>query len=204
MAKFKYRISSRGRSRTLDIEQAKTDIIFRSADAQQRLSQIRKATKGFRDESVLGSYTSAPDFVYEALDLLDATESGRTLKPQEAEFIRETLKTLKELSSPQERVYSRALAGEIMKEYSSSLEELFGDSSKFAKEQIKEIKETLQGLTPQKQQEFFTSKYYQDIVPKKKYKHIKEWAESDSGRTMTYQESWAYSFKRRLEDFMAG
>ena len=202
MAKFKYRISARGRSRTLDIEQAKTDIIFRSSGAQRRLNQIRKATKGFRNESVLGSYTSAPDFVYEALDLLDATESGRTLKPQEAEFIRETLKTLKELSSPQERVYSRALAGEIMKEYTSTLEEIFGDSSEFAQEQIEEIKKTLEDLTPQKQQEFFTSKYYQDIVPNKRYKNVIEWSEEDSGEKMTEQEAWAYLFKRRLEDFM--
>ena len=59
-----------------------------------------------------------------------------------------------------------------MKEYSSRLEELFGDSSKFTKGQIKEIEKTLQSLTPQKQQEFFTSKYYQEVVPKKKYKNV--------------------------------
>ena len=109
MAIIKYSKTGRGRPATLD-----TDVIYSQIEsnlnkALSRLSEFRKSSKGYRGESIYGTSTSLPDWISETFDLLDANERGRKLSIKEIETIKQTAKSLRELTSKQKRVYERAL-----------------------------------------------------------------------------------------------
>lgn len=201
MAIIKYRVKARGRPRELDTNQVYKDILSYSNRASQRLAQIRKETKGIRGEQYLGSQTSLPDFIEEALDLLESYDYGREATTAELTQISKSLQVVKNLASKQSRVYGRALEGIVRETYVKELEREFGEGSKFSKKTVDEIKKMLDELSPRQRQGFFTSRHYQDVRTMARYKRVKDWAESDSGRTMAYQESWAYLLERRLEDY---
>lgn len=201
MAVIKYRVKARGRPRELDTELVYKNIIEKSEKASQRLAQFRRETKGVRGERILGSSTSLPDIVEEALDILEAEEYGREIGAQEIQQIIKAQKIMKELSSPQSRVYQRALEDVITSNYISDLQREYGEGSRFTQKTIRELETLLTSMTPQQRQGFFLSSSYESIQKAHRYKRIKSWAEADAGRKMSYQEAWVYLFKRRLEDY---
>lgn len=202
---IKYRIHTRGRPRTLDTDELYEKIEDLFYKAEPRLAQIRKETKGYRGEALLGSSTTAPNWVSESLDLLLASSMDRALSKSEIKEILQTKKSLQELASPQARVYERALSEQFTSQYLSDIEKGLKDShSRFKEQQINSIREMLEKMSPRERQQFIQSKYYQDPKTQtKRYRRVKKWAESSSGkRNITYEESYAYLNKRRLEEFM--
>ena len=207
MPVIKYRIHSRGRPRQID-----TDVLYEQIEdlfykAEPRLAQFRKETKGYRGEALLGTSTSAPDWVSESLDILLASEGGRPISKSEIQEILQTRKSLQELSSPQARVYERALSEQLTAQYISDLEKGLQDShSKFKEQQINSIVETLNRMSPRERQKYIQSEYYQDPrTQRKRYKRVRDWAKSDSRRqNITYEESWSYLQNRRLQDYYSG
>ena len=207
MAIIKYRVKSRGRPRELDTNLIYQEIVQATKKALPRLEEIRQSTKGYRGERVLGSKTSVPDWVEESLDLLQTADYGRDLSVSEAVSITQTLKNLRELASPQERVYGRAIGEQLTKEYVVAFGEFNenGQLTNFSKDQIKEIEKNITSMSIKERQEYFTSRYYQDPRATGKYKRVLAWSKADSGRAvMSYDEAWSYLFRRRLEDFMYG
>ena len=207
MAIIKYRVKSRGRPRELDTNLIYQEIVQATKKALPRLEEIRQSTKGYRGERVLGSKTSVPDWVEESLDLLQTADYGRDLSVSEAVSITQTLKNLRELASPQERVYGRAIGEQLTKEYVVAFGEFNenGQLTNFSKDQIKEIEKNITFMSIKERQEYFTSRYYQDPRATGKYKRVLAWSKADSGRAvMSYDEAWSYLFRRRLEDFMYG
>lgn len=205
MAIIKYRVKTRGRPRELDTNLIYQQIIQSSKTAMPRLKEIRESTRGYRSERVLGSQTSLPDWVEESLDLLEGVEYGRELSTQEAVSIGETLKSLRELSSPQKRVYQRAIGEQLTQEYVSAFGEFGRDGklSNFTQRQIEDIKSMLLEMTPQERQEFFLSRYYQDPKANGRYERVKNWATAHSGRSrLTYQESWSYLYASKIRDYI--
>ena len=80
---IKYRIHSRGRPRTID-----TDVLYEQIEdlfykAEPRLAKLRRETKGYRGEALLGTSTTAPNWVSESLDILMASDAGREISKQE-------------------------------------------------------------------------------------------------------------------------
>ena len=152
MAIIKYRVKSRGRPRELDTNLIYQEIVQATKKALPRLEEIRQSTKGYRGERVLGSKTSVPDWVEESLDLLQTADYGRDLSVSEAVSITQTLKNLRELASPQARVYGRAIGEQLTKEYVIAFGEFNanGQLTNFSKAQIKEIEKniTTVNLTP--------------------------------------------------------
>lgn len=200
MAIIKYRVSTRGRPRELDTNLIYQEIRQATQKALPRLEEIRASTKGYRGERVLGSKTSIPDWIEESLDLLEAVDYGRNLSTAEAIGIRETLKNLKELASPQARVYGRAIGEQLTKEYVVAFGEFSdGRVSNFTQEQIAEIQSKLESMTIKERQEFFLSNRYQDPRATGRYKRVLAWAKADSGRSvMSYTEAWAYLFNTKI------
>ena len=207
MAIIKYRVKSRGRPREIDTNLIYQEIVEATKKALPRLEEIRQLTKGYRGERVLGSKTSVPDWVEESLDLLQTADYGRDLSASEAVSITQTLKNLRELASPQARVYGRAIGEQLTKEYVIAFGEFNanGQLTNFSKAQIKEIEKNITSMSIKERQEYFTSRYYQDPRATGKYKRVLAWSKADSGRAvMSYDEAWSYLFRRRLEDFMYG
>lgn len=207
MAIIKYRVKSRGRPREIDTNLIYQEIVQATKKAMPRLEEIRQSTKGYRGERVLGSKTSVPDWVEESLDLLQTADYGRDLSVSEAVSITQTLKSLRELASPQARVYNRAIGEQLTKEYVVAFGEFTknGQLTNFSKAQIEEIRKTIENMSITERQQYFTSKYYQDTRATGRYKRVLEWSKADSGKAvMSYDEAWSYLFKRRLEDFQYG
>ena len=200
MAIIKYRVKSRGRPRELDTNLIYQEIVQATKKALPRLEEIRQSTKGYRGERVLGSKTSVPDWVEESLDLLQTADYGRYLSVAEAVSITQTLKNLRELASPQARVYGRAIGEQLTKEYVVAFGEFKGGKiSNFTQAQIRDIQQKLESMTIKERQDFFLSNRYQDPRATGRYKRVLEWAKADSGKAiMSYQEAWAYLFNSKI------
>ena len=203
---IKYRIHSRGRPRTID-----TDVLYEQIEdlfykAEPRLAKLRRETKGYRGEALLGTSTTAPNWVSESLDILMASDAGREPSKQEIQEILRTRKSLKELSSPQARVYERAISEQLTEQYISDLKKGLDGSSRFKEQQINKIVETLNKMSPRERQQYIQSRYYQDPrTQQKRYKRVRNWAKANSGRkNITYEESWAYVQRRRAQDYYQG
>lgn len=198
MATFKS--GKRGRPLELDIEST----YFRFWDltplASIRLGKLRQETKGIRGEAVFGSQTSLPDWLDESLDLLSEARQGRDLSYKEAKQIKQNLESLKELTSPQRRVYERALSEQLTMSYYDELTSFEKKAkSKFTKQQISDIKTKVSSMTKRERQKLLTSKKYQSPKATGRYKRVRAWAEKDSGRkNMTYEEAWAYLQKQKI------
>lgn len=200
MAIIKYRVKSRGRPRELDTNLIYQEIVQATKKALPRLEEIRQSTKGYRGERVLGSKTSVPDWVEESLDLLQTADYGRDLSVSEAVSITQTLKNLRELASPQARVYGRAIGEQLTKEYVIAFGEFKdGKISNFTQAQIRDIQQKLESMSIRERQDFFLSNRYQDPRSTGRYKRVLEWAKADSGKAvMSYQEAWAYLFNSKI------
>lgn len=200
MAIIKYRVKSRGRPREIDTNLIYQEIVEATKKALPRLEEIRQSTKGYRGERVLGSKTSVPDWVEESLDLLQTADYGRDLTTSEAVSITQTLKNLRELASPQARVYGRAIGEQLTKEYVVAFGEFKdGKISNFTQEQIQDIQQKLESMSIRERQDFFLSNRYQDPRSTGRYKRVLEWAKADSGKAvMSYQEAWAYLFNSKI------
>lgn len=200
MAIIKYRVKSRGRPREIDTNLIYQEIVQATKKALPRLEEIRQSTKGYRGERVLGSKTSVPDWVEESLDLLQTADYGRDLSVSEAVSITQTLKNLRELASPQARVYGRAIGEQLTKEYVIAFGEFKdGKISNFTQEQIQDIQQKLESMSIRERQDFFLSNRYQDPRSTGRYKRVLEWAKADSGKAvMSYQEAWAYLFNSKI------
>ena len=191
----------RGRPITVDIEELSQEFYELKQTALPRLAEIRRTTKGIRDPRILGTKTSAPDWVSEAEDLIDMAENGRLPSYAEIKDIQSSIKSLRELSSKQARVYQRAISEQLTKSYLNELDIFAEDSGKFTKSQVKQIRQKIESMTPRQKQQFLTSKSYQSPLAKGRYKRIRDWAQADSGKKyMTYEESWAYVYLSRLKD----
>lgn len=205
MAIITYRLKSgRGRPRKLDTEAIYEQIERSIETAIPRLKEFRKSS-GYRGEKILGSETSLPDWVTESLDILNAQSLGREISPAEAESIRQTALSLKELSSKQQRVYGRSLEQQLTSQYLRDLDRGMEDShSEFRQQQIESIMQKLSKMTPRQRQEFIQSQYYQD--PKTatgEYKRVREWARKNSGRKrMSMDEAWAYLLNSMISEYM--
>lgn len=200
MAIIKYRVKSRGRPREIDTNLIYREIVEATKKALPRLEEIRQSTKGYRGERVLGSKTSVPDWVEESLDLLQTADDGRDLSVSEAVSVTQTLKNLRELASPQARVYGRAIGEQLTKEYVIAFGEFNdGKISNFTQEQIQDIQQKLESMSIRERQDFFLSNRYQDPRSTGRYKRVLEWAKADSGKAvMSYQEAWAYLFNSKI------
>lgn len=201
MAIIKYRVKSRGRPREIDTNLIYQEIVEATKKALPRLEEIRQSTKGYRGERVLGSKTSVPDWVEESLDLLQTADYGRDLSVSEAVSITQTLKNLRELASPQARVYGRAIGEQLTKEYVIAFGEFNKDGkiSNFTQEQIQNIQQKLESMSIRERQDFFLSNRYQDPRSTGRYKRVLAWAKADSGKAvMSYQEAWAYLFNSKI------
>lgn len=201
MAIIKYRVKSRGRPREIDTNLIYQEIVQATKKALPRLEEIRQSTKGYRGERVLGSKTSVPDWVEESLDLLQTADYGRDLSVSEAVSITQTLKNLRELASPQARVYGRAIGEQLTKEYVIAFGEFNKDGkiSNFTQEQIQDIQQKLESMSIRERQDFFLSNRYQDPRSTGRYKRVLAWAKADSGKAvMSYQEAWAYLFNSKI------
>ena len=200
MAIIKYRVKSRGRPREIDTNLIYQEIVQATKKALPRLEEIRQSTKGYRGERVLGSKTSVPDWVEESLDLLQTADYGRDLSVSEAVSITQTLKNLRELASPQARVYGRAIGEQLTKEYVIAFGEFKdGKISNFTQSQIRDIQQKLESMSIKERQDFFLSNRYQDPRSTGRYKRVLAWAKADSGKAvMSYQEAWAYLFNSKI------
>lgn len=211
---IKYRIHSRGRPRQIDTDALYEQIEDLFYKAEPRLAKFRKETKGYRGEALLGTSTTAPDWVSESLDILLASDGGRPISKTEIQEILQTRKSLRELSSPQARVYERALSEQLTTLYIKDVQKgMQKEHTLFREQQIQTIKDTLSRMSPRERQEYIVSKYYQDPRTQyKNYKRVLDWTQYDMEKegfdkelysNVTFDEAWAYVNKRRLEDFQS-
>lgn len=196
----------RGRPINVDLQALYEEYNALIPKASEKLAQLRQTTKGLRDSDILGTQTSLPKWVEEGRDILEASIdfNGRAPSYSEIKQIKQNIQSLKQLHSRQQRVYGRALAPQLKKQYEQQLMQWEAQKTDFLKEQANVIREKIKQLTPAQQQTLISSKYYQDPKTLSPYgtniKAIKKWAEKDSGRTMTKEEATAYLMRRRIED----
>lgn len=203
MAIIKIRTGKRGRPLELNTETYIDTIESLYSQASPKLAQLRKTSTGYRGEEILGSSTSKPDWVAESIDILMASELGRTPSVKELRDIRGTIRSLKQLKSPRAGVSARALSERVGEYYLRELERLGQDGTTFEQKQISQIKEMLNDLTPKQKQDVLFSSGYQDPRTSAKAqstKRVMKWARRKTHRPLTESESWLYLLKRRLQD----
>lgn len=193
----KIKSGRKGRPLTLDTSELEKELYSDMVKATKRLEQFRKQTKGVRDERILGTSTTAPDFAYEAQTLL---QNAKDLTYLQARQLKENLKIIKELASTQKRVYERALAKQMQTQYLEQLERTTQNMNKPTKMRAERIKKAIKSLTEREQQKFFMSKSYQAPQKLGKYKKITDWSRADSGNSeMSEDEAGIYLIQKRLE-----
>ena len=202
MAKITVKSGGRGRPLSIDIDTAYDEILALLPKASARLKALRKSSSGMRSEAIFGTQTTVPDWVEQSLDIIDTAQSlDMPLTYKDVKDIKTTITTLKQLGSKQAKVYERALSEQLTQEYLDELEQFEKTSTSFAKEQIKQIRKKFNKLSKRGKQKFLTSKAYQSPKSKGRYKRVKDYAQAETGRAnMTYQDAWAYLYKRRAED----
>lgn len=200
MAKLTFKSGRRGRPLTLDTEAALKDIYKALPRAKQELAEFRRTTSGVRDEALLGTNTTLPEWLNMALDALETIPTER-YGYKMAKDIRSAVKIAKRLASRRKDVSTTALEETLTTEYLEGLETAEGYSSPFAKEQLRKVAKQIKAKTKAERVAFFKSKRYQDIgtFGRKQYRKIKAWAEASSGREMNYKEAYAYLIANRAE-----
>lgn len=193
----KIKSGRKGRPLTLDTSELEKELYSDMQKATRRLEQFRKETKGVRDERILGTSTTAPDFAYETQALL---QNASDLTYLQARKLKENLKTIKELASSQKRVYERALADQMQSEYLEKLEKTTQNMNKPTRIRAQRIKKAIESLDKRAKQKFFMSKSYQAPEKYGRYKKIVEWSRADSGNSqMSEDEAGIYLIQKRLE-----
>lgn len=193
----KIKSGRKGRPLTFDTSELEKELYSNMQKATKRLEQFRKETKGLRDERILGTSTTAPDFAYETQALI---QNAKELTYLQAKQLKENLKTIKELASTQKRVYERALSEQMQEQYFQQLERVTKNMNKASKMRAEQIKSDIQKLTKQQRQKFFMSKSYQAPQKLGKYKKVTDWSRADSGNSfMSEDEAGIYLIQKRLE-----
>lgn len=200
MARIK--VKTGGRPLIIDTQKEMQKIFKYLPRAKQELVRLQRETSGYRSEELFGSSTTLPDFFMLAKENLERLERGAQISLKGARQLREDLKTIKELASPQARVRERALAYKIESEYLADIAEAKKTASKFARQSLEKLERRVKNLPAREKQKFFTSRAYQDIrTIRKEYKHIKDWAKSKTGRQrMSMQEAGYYLIEQRQKD----
>lgn len=200
----------RGRPISIDVIKELENFDLSIAKVKNRLAQFREETRGERDVGILGSPTSLPQNITATYDVLEALKDGIYINYATAKQLKENLKTIKQLSSNQERVFGRALAKVFTDKYVQDLEYMSRNSSKFVKNTYKNLANSIKKMTPQQQQKFFLSRDYQS--PKtnnKNYQKVIAWAQNDiKNKTgdevqLTGEEALAYVFQHKMEKYIA-
>ena len=198
------RTGGRGRPLTIDVESTLKQFMQQLPRAKARLQEIRRTTSGERAESILGSETTLPKGINATIDVLEALQQGQKIDYATARELRANLLTVRELASKQERVYGRALASQLVKQYEQDIAYQSKYASKGVASTYKGMLERVKTLTPRQQQKFFTSRGYQNVKTNRRdYKRVIEWAESDIQNKygqdvqLTAEEAFAYMLEDR-------
>ena len=201
------KIKTGGRPITIDTEETILNFQRNILKAKKTLASIRRRTSGYREERLLGTPTTLPDFITNTLDALNALQDGEKLSLQAVREIKSNIKATRELASVQSRVRERALADLMRQQYEAEMLNVAKDASKFTKKSVGRQIGRIRAMTKKQQQEFFTSTKYQS--PKtmyKRYKKIVDWANADykkrSGQdvNLSWQEAYTYMLERRQAD----
>lgn len=200
MAKLTFKSGKRGRPLTLDPEAALQEIYKSLPQAKQALAEFRKSTSGVRDEAILGTATSLPEFINLTLDALEFVSKDK-YSYEMARQIRDTVNITKRLASKREDVSTTALEETITTEYMEGLKKAAQVASPFAKEQYRNIARKIKRMTKKERIKYYKSKQYQDVgtFGGIRYERIKYWAESSANRKMSYKEAYAYLVATRAD-----
>ena len=205
---IKVKSGGRGRPLTIDVTKVLQQFQRQLPKARQRLQQLREQTSGTRDASILGTETMLPKSIIATDDVINALLSNQSITYGTARELKQNLRTVSQLASKQERVWSRALASSLMKAYEQDIQIASKNASKYTRETYQRMLARVKKLTPSQQQSFFLSKGYQDVkTNKKSYEHTKAWAQSHfeketgiAGQEMTGEEALAYVMEQRQKD----
>lgn len=201
MAKLTFRTGKRGRPMELDTDKVLDAFYNYLPRAKESLADFRAESSGYASPELLGTKTSLPEWLETSIDALERFSADK-ITLEMAKEIKRDLNITKRLASKVERVSTTALEKTITEQYLKSLETASISQSKFARSQYSEIKKNIEQMTPQQRMQFYKSKGYQDVgsFRELRYKRIKSWAESSTGQTLTYKESYAYLIARRMQD----
>lgn len=190
----------RGRPLSLDTSELEQKLYSDMEKATRRLQQFREETKGLRDERILGTSTTAPDFAYEALTLL---KNAKSLNYNQALKLKQDLRTISELASKQKRVYERALEQQMTELYFEQLDRATKSMNTQSQKRAQSIKNKITSATQQARQQFYLSNKYQapKTIGMSNQREITKWAQAHSGKpTMSEDEAMIYLIETRLED----
>ena len=198
MAILKFK--TRGRPLTLDTEAVTEEIFARLPRARQTLREFRQTTSGVRDEEIIGTETSLPEWLDVSIMALTQFEDKITLTS--ARDIKKTLDIVRKLSSARASTREIALESKLTSEYLSGLEQVSKQSINGASKYYQKLEKYIKSASKKERVAYFKSRSYQDVgsFRDRRYKRIKAWAQSSTGRSMSYKESYAYLVVRRLED----
>ena len=198
MAILKFK--TRGRPLTLDTDAITEEIFTRLPRARQTLKEFRKTTSGVRDEEIIGTETSLPEWLDASIMALTQFEDKITLAS--ARDIKKTLDIVRKLSSARATTREIALESKLTSEYLKGLESATKQSDTGAGMYYKKLEKYIKQASKKERVAYFKSRSYQDVgsFRNRRYKRIKEWAQASTGRLMSYKESYAYLVARRLED----
>lgn len=203
------KIKSGGRGRPISLEPEKILKQFQSQlpRAKARLQQIRRETSGTRSESILGSETMLPKSIRATADVIDVLLTNQPIDYATARELKANLRTVSQLASKQERVYGRALASALTKQYEEDIKYASKYASKTTRQIYQRMLARVKALSPVQQQKFFTSRGYQDVKTNTNtYQHTIEWAqnhfktETGIDQQMTAQEAMAYVMEQRQKE----
>ena len=198
MAILKFK--TRGRPLTLDTEAVTEEIFARLPRARQTLKEFRQTTSGVRDEEIIGTETSLPEWLDASIMALTQFEDKITLAS--ARDIKQALNVVQKLSSQRVSTREIALESKLTSEYLKGLESATKQSDTGAGKYYKKLEKYIKRASKKERVEYYKSRSYQDVgsFRNRRYKRIKAWAEDSTGRQMSYKESYAYLVARRLED----
>lgn len=211
---LKVKTNTRGRPLEFDVDKTLEQFMRSLPKAKARLQEIRRTTSGERAEDILGSETTLPKGISASIDALEELQQGGQINYATAKEIRQNLRTVQQLASKQERVYGRALASSLLRQYEQDINYQSKYASKQVSQTYKGMLERVKTLTPRQQQKFFTGRGYQNVKTNRRdYQRVIEWAESDiqsrygQDIQLTAEEAFAYMLEDRqieaIEDIRA-
>lgn len=205
---IKIKSNTRGRPLEIKVDEVLSSFIKNRDAVVNRLAEIRRTTRGERDEAILGSETTLPKGIRATIDVLQELKRGKRITYDTAKELKRNIRMVKELASRQERVYSRALADAIKQQYTRELETQMRGASKFAKKQYTTMRANIEKMSKQQQQKFFTSRHYQ--APKhrrRNYETARQWATNDLrqkgiNQQLTSEEALAYIEAQKQQEYL--
>ena len=223
MAVITIKSGRRGRPLSIDPNKMLKELTKLKTAAKMRLQELRENTEGMRGYNVLGAEKKLPDYFAATINTLETVAEDNTisLTYETAKSIHKYSKVIKELASPQRRVYGRALGNILQETYERSIDTIInsGTVSQRTADTLTRMKETTKKMTSMQKQSFFLSRKYEDPLTifyeswqnnsptllANKERHI-AWAKKDyaekHGTTIefSHEEAFAYILQRRLED----